>query len=185
MATFTIPLLAVSRRDGVPHVMVSTNLPMYPPFANLEEEARGDFLLTMLGCARDGGRSTYCPGLHAAFRDAGLIVVEEGAENAPSGVRHGRSTRVVGNELRGNPRNEHAVVMFTFPCNGMISEVQVFSDFVDELARLFPSVDVASQTNKALAWILANPDRRKTARGMRAFLTRWFDRAQTNGTWGR
>lgn len=54
-----------------------------------------------------------------------------------------------------------------------------------ELQGLFPTVDVVSQCRSALAWVLANPGRRKTARGMRKFLTAWIERNINSGTSAR
>lgn len=47
--------------------------------------------------------------------------------------------------------------------------------------ELFPALDIGKECREALAWIEANPERRKTARGMKSYLTRWFSRAQNQG----
>ncbi len=54
---------------------------------------------------------------------------------------------------------------------------------VQELSAAFPGLDVLAESRKALAWCNANPSRRKTVRGMAAFLYRWMERAQ-NGSRG-
>lgn len=182
MATFTIPLVKMARRDGAAYVMIPSSLLEYPPFMGLNDEGQAYFLLAALRGSRTGGRQPFIEGAHTALRRAGLFLVTE--DNDPPNASAVRAPRLTSDELRGDPLNEHAVVMFTFPCDGAPDKVRVFSDFVDEIARLFPSVDVATQINKALAWMLARPERRKTARGMRKFLTGWIDRAVTNG-WGR
>jgi len=41
----------------------------------------------------------------------------------------------------------------------------------------YPSLDVASECRRAKAWLEAQPDRRKTARGMPRFLVSWLNRA--------
>ncbi len=43
-----------------------------------------------------------------------------------------------------------------------------------ELASSFHWVDLSVELSKARAWLIANPDRRKTARGMFRFLTGWM-----------
>lgn len=48
---------------------------------------------------------------------------------------------------------------------------------VDAWARDFPTVDVLAELRKAHAWIVANPGKRKTARGMPAFCVRWLTKA--------
>ncbi|TWU12874.1 hypothetical protein CA54_17000 [Symmachiella macrocystis] len=51
---------------------------------------------------------------------------------------------------------------------------------VDEWANLFPSVDVEAECRKARAWLEVNPKRRKTSRGMPAFLLSWIKRSDAD-----
>lgn len=82
-----------------------------------------------------------------------------GAENSASGV-----------EQTSPP-------VFVFPVIGpggpdwALTEKDL-ADFV----TLFPGVDCLGQCRSALAWVSASPERRKTARGMRRFLTGWLQR---------
>lgn len=48
---------------------------------------------------------------------------------------------------------------------------------VADWEQLYPNLDVRGEMNKALAWAEANPGRRKTAKGMPAFLVNWLSRA--------
>ncbi len=57
-----------------------------------------------------------------------------------------------------------------------LSEAQVA-----EWAALFPALDVRQEMRNALAWVLANPGRRKTARGMPKFLVSWLTRSNDRG----
>jgi hypothetical protein len=50
-----------------------------------------------------------------------------------------------------------------------------------EWAAAYPAVDVLGEARKALAWINANPTKRKTARGMARFLVSWMSRCQDKG----
>jgi hypothetical protein len=50
-----------------------------------------------------------------------------------------------------------------------------------KLTEAFAGMSVVSEAKKALAWIEANPSRRKTARGMPAFLHRWLSTAANRG----
>jgi hypothetical protein len=52
---------------------------------------------------------------------------------------------------------------------------------VEEWAGLFPSLDVVAEARKALAWVRAHQSKRKTARGMPAFLVRWLSRTNDLG----
>lgn len=47
---------------------------------------------------------------------------------------------------------------------------------IQDFSNLFPGVDCLGQCRSALAWISASPERRKTARGMKRFLTAWLQR---------
>ncbi len=55
---------------------------------------------------------------------------------------------------------------------------------VAEYQESFPGVDVLAECRKARQWIIDNPTKRKTARGMPAFLTRWLGRVQNSGRAG-
>jgi hypothetical protein len=48
-------------------------------------------------------------------------------------------------------------------------------------AQAYPNLDILAECRKALAWLAANPAKRKTARGMGAFLVNWFNRATDRG----
>jgi hypothetical protein len=50
-------------------------------------------------------------------------------------------------------------------------------DQIAEWRALYPNVDVIAEARKALGWLRANPDRRKTARGMAKFLVNWLNRS--------
>lgn len=52
---------------------------------------------------------------------------------------------------------------------------------MDEWMRLFPGVDVRGEFMRMRAWALANPQKRKTLRGVRAFVRTWLDREQNRG----
>ncbi len=58
------------------------------------------------------------------------------------------------------------------------SEFQVLASFVAELDRLYPAVEPKQTLREIRGWCLGNPTKRKTARGVRAFITAWFGREQ-------
>lgn len=55
--------------------------------------------------------------------------------------------------------------------NPPLKLIQVFRD-------AYPHHDVVAELRKAVAWIVANPAKRKTKKGMPAFLNRWMERAK-------
>lgn len=65
----------------------------------------------------------------------------------------------------------------TFPCVGPVKHWILTESIAQELAEAFPTVDVVGEAKKAKAWIEAHESNRKTARGYRAFVTRWLTKA--------
>jgi hypothetical protein len=75
--------------------------------------------------------------------------------------------------------------VMVFPCVGKGPNSWGLSESkLAEYREAFPGVDVLSECRKALQWCVDNPSRRKTARGMPAFLNRWLERAQNSGAVG-
>ncbi|HXJ70634.1 MAG TPA: hypothetical protein VNM39_17150, partial [Verrucomicrobiae bacterium] len=67
-----------------------------------------------------------------------------------------------------------------FPCvgTGDVKDWTLTPAQVAEWSTAFPGIDVTAECRKALAWIKANPTKRKTVRGMPAYLCKWLTRAQ-------
>lgn len=86
--------------------------------------------------------------------------------------------------VAGNSSAASAEPFLQFPVVGQhgmtwqLSEAQVA-----EWATLFPNLSIPVEMRKALAWVRANPGRRKTGRGMAKFLVGWLTRA-TDGHHG-
>ena len=55
---------------------------------------------------------------------------------------------------------------------------EVTEQYFNELAGLYLGVDVDEQFRIIKAWLLANPTRRKTRKGIQRFITNWLTRAQ-------
>ena len=71
----------------------------------------------------------------------------------------------------------------TFDCAG---DVKAFTPTLEDVSRwqqAFPGVDVRAALLRARAWVDADPKRRKTARGMKRYLTAWLGRDQDRGTY--
>lgn len=51
-----------------------------------------------------------------------------------------------------------------------------------ELSRLYPGVDVTVELRSMRGWLLSNPEKRKTPRGVFAFVTRWLGKEQDRST---
>lgn len=72
-----------------------------------------------------------------------------------------------------------------FPCDGKPVTWPLTAELLAELQADFESVDVLAEAKMALAWVKARPDRKKTARGYRAFLTAWLGKAKNSGRYAR
>jgi hypothetical protein len=81
---------------------------------------------------------------------------------------------------RSAPADASPTVL-TFPCDGEPNTWALTQGQVDEWSALFPSIAIAAECAKALAWVKASPENRKTTRGMRKFLVGWFGRVQNRG----
>ena len=67
------------------------------------------------------------------------------------------------------------------PCTGKgASLVSISPEKAQEWQRDFPGVDVPQALRSMRAWLMANPTKRKTARGIPAFVVRWLTKEQDN-----
>ena len=72
-------------------------------------------------------------------------------------------------------------VLLLFPCDGSPDSWAMTSKHCEQWESLFPSLEILSESRNALAWVLADPARKKTAKGMPRFLVGWFGRSQNRG----
>ena len=57
----------------------------------------------------------------------------------------------------------------------------VFETDIAEWATAFPAVNIRQQLAAMRQWLIANPKKRKTAKGMKRFVVSWLDRRQNAG----
>jgi hypothetical protein len=57
-------------------------------------------------------------------------------------------------------------------------EFEVRESFSKELERLYPNVDIPATLRQMRGWCLGNPQKLKTPRGIRKFITGWCERDQ-------
>lgn len=57
-------------------------------------------------------------------------------------------------------------------------EYPVDASYVAELKELFPAVDVEQELREMRSWLLANPQRQKTKRGIKRFIHTWLSKEQ-------
>jgi hypothetical protein len=73
------------------------------------------------------------------------------------------------------------VALLTFPTAGKVKTWALLPTHLQGWKEAYPALDLMAECRKALAWVIANKAKQKTARGMPAFLVNWFNRAQNNG----
>lgn len=79
-----------------------------------------------------------------------------------------------GEPLPGSPPDDSLLV---FACRGESKTWRLTQSHLDSLLADFPGMDVLGEIRKAHAWTEANVSRRKTAKGMAAFVANWLARA--------
>ena len=57
----------------------------------------------------------------------------------------------------------------------------VTPDDIAEHTALYPAIDVVQELRNMAGWLVANPAKRKTARGIKRFINSWLCRAQDKG----
>ncbi len=93
------------------------------------------------------------------------------------GGREGKGKE--GNEDSGEPRGDSPPVAIIPLVDG--TEAAFTQAQVDDWGQAYPAVDVAQQLRQMRAWCNANPTRRKTARGVEAFIVGWLTKEQNSG----
>lgn len=79
------------------------------------------------------------------------------------------------------PQKEGEEIAFVFPTREKGRTFSLSHEEVNRLKELFDAIDVERELRKALAWLEASPERRKTVRGMKRFLVNWLSRAIDSG----
>lgn len=60
-------------------------------------------------------------------------------------------------------------------------EAVIRQRLLDQLAPLYPAVDIVAQLRAMRGWLLGNPTKRKTSRGVMRFVVTWLAREQDRG----
>lgn len=75
-------------------------------------------------------------------------------------------------EKKSEPETEFAIPLVDS------TEYRVLAKDLAEWVRAYPAVDVRQELLQVRAWVMANPAKRKTRRGVASFLVRWLSKAQ-------
>lgn len=82
-------------------------------------------------------------------------------------------------ETRGASSGPPQVIL-TFPCDGKPDTWELTEDKVVEYEATYKTVNVREEVVRARQWLIDNPSKMKTARGMTRFLNGWLSRAVNN-----
>jgi len=73
---------------------------------------------------------------------------------------------------------ETASPVLVFPTVGNVHTWNLYQPKIDEYQQTYPGVNVVAECRLARQWCIDNPSKRKTVRGIAAFLNSWLSRAQ-------
>lgn len=79
-----------------------------------------------------------------------------------------------------NESNENQPVFIHLPLNDG-TEFPIFEMQIEEWKTLFPAVDIEQEIRKMRGWLISNPTKRKTKRGILRFVNNWLSRMQDQG----
>lgn len=92
----------------------------------------------------------------------------------------GKDSIVEANAFCPEPETVSGPPVISLPLNDG-TEYKVFQNQCQEWAGLYPAVDVMQQLRNMRGWLDSNPSRRKTKRGVKAFINSWLSREQNRG----
>lgn len=78
------------------------------------------------------------------------------------------------------PKNDSGPEVASLPLNTG-EEYPIFQADFEEWQKLYPAVDVMQEFNKMRGWCLANPEKRKTRKGIKRFINTWISKQQDRG----
>lgn len=86
----------------------------------------------------------------------------------------------INNNIAHNDKIESEPILYKLQLNDN-SYFEVTQSFYNELKPLYPAVDLDSEFNKMIGWLIGNPKNRKTRSGIKRFITSWLNRQQDKG----
>ncbi|EIP0082487.1 hypothetical protein LRK94_000787 [Salmonella enterica subsp. enterica serovar Ridge] len=77
-----------------------------------------------------------------------------------------------------DPPQTDEPVFISLPLSGGKDFFDAPESYLGELAGLYPAVNIEQEFRNMRGWLDSNPERRKTGRGIRRFITTWLQRCQ-------
>lgn len=116
---------------------------------------------------------------HVVFEETKKTIENQGKRNKEQGQR--TKDDIEANASCAEPENPApAPPVICLPLNDG-SEYPISQEQCQEWAGLYPAVDVIQQLRGMRGWLLSNPDRKKTRRGILRFITGWLAKEQDRG----
>ena len=152
--------------------------------AKLSEDQRREYLREKQRRYRErqrAGVTDTLPGV-TNVSDPSTLYTQAKADTDPEEkVQEHKERAPVAESLLPKPADKPTPLpLYVFPTVGHSHEWLLLPDQVDDWQRLFPNLDILAECGHALAWVQANPTKRKTCRGMPKFLVAWLTRATDN-----
>ena len=129
-----------------------------------------------------------------SFKTHQIINNRESDSTRPPRVKHAsKRVKAEGKEGRegkgkegdsAEPQSDSTPAIVSIPLVDK-TEFPVTQGMVDDWSTTFPAVDVPQQLREMRAWCVANPTKRKTPRGISAFIVTWLGKEQDSGKGGR
>jgi hypothetical protein len=85
----------------------------------------------------------------------------------------------IGKDIGSEPTGSSPIAKL--PTNKTGEYFLVKFDAIETWKRLYPAVDIEQELRNIEGWLLSNPQRRKTERGMPNFITTWLSKEQDKG----
>lgn len=82
------------------------------------------------------------------------------------------------NTLCPEVKTSEPKVFISLPLVTGSGSFDVTFDYLNSLRQLYPAIDMEQEFRKMCGWLDSNPRNRKTARGIKRFITGWLSRAQ-------
>ena len=81
-----------------------------------------------------------------------------------------------------NKQNETSIYnIYNNMCDKVLpiqgGEYEISDRFISELKKAYPDLDIEGEINKMRVWLIANPSKMKTKRGITRFINSWLSRA--------
>lgn len=93
-------------------------------------------------------------------------------------IKKSKEKNSISKDICTEPKEEEIIINLVLNDN---TDYPIYSSVCDEWKTLYPAVDIKQELNKMKGWLIANPTRRKTRRGILRFVNNWLSSAQDRG----